>query len=103
MEKDEEYQCYQLISLPNYKGEHQSPFFITQLDLWVRLHFLPEEFAKPEALSAIIEGNFARSFIKMDPSHNSNKMNMFTRFCINTDVALNIGKKFIIRTMTAIS
>ncbi|KAL8136348.1 hypothetical protein V2J09_002349 [Rumex salicifolius] len=32
----------------------------------------------------------------MDPSHKNNRMNMFTRFCINTDVVLNVRKKIII-------
>ncbi|KAL8172232.1 LOW QUALITY PROTEIN: hypothetical protein V2J09_024036, partial [Rumex salicifolius] len=70
--------------------KNQSPSLI------FRLHFLPEEFANSEALTAIIEGNFAGSFLKMDPNHNNIRMNMFTRFCINTDVGLNVGKRIII-------
>ncbi|KAL8130080.1 hypothetical protein V2J09_019235 [Rumex salicifolius] len=58
--------------------------------------FFPKNLQNSEALTAIIEGNFARSFLKMDPNHNNNRMNMFTRFCINTDVGLNVGKRIII-------
>ncbi|KAL8151750.1 LOW QUALITY PROTEIN: hypothetical protein V2J09_021558, partial [Rumex salicifolius] len=68
----------------------------------VRLHSLLEEFANPKDLTTIIEGNFTVVFIRMDPSHNSNRMNMFTRFCINTDVALNIGEKSSFRMIIVI-
>ncbi|KAL8129222.1 LOW QUALITY PROTEIN: hypothetical protein V2J09_018377 [Rumex salicifolius] len=77
-----------------HSGFDPSKESISQLDLWVRLHFLPEEFANSDTLTTILEGNFVGSFLKMDPSRNSNRMNMFTHFCINTNVALN--KKIII-------
>ncbi|KAL8153005.1 hypothetical protein V2J09_010765 [Rumex salicifolius] len=44
----------------------------------------------------IIEGNVIGKLLKMDPMHNSEHSNMFTRFCINTDVEKIIGKGVIV-------
>ncbi|KAL8138406.1 hypothetical protein V2J09_004407 [Rumex salicifolius] len=78
---------------PGFEPQNES---ISKLDLWIRIHKLPSEYANSDALSAILELNDFGTFIRLDPLHAKRKWMTFTQLCVSTDVQFTMGRKIII-------